>query len=40
MKQYIKNCMKHVNRNADSMQVLVIINNVGMKISAGVNVKN
>ena len=31
--------MKHVSVNVDQMQVFVIINNVGMMINAGVNVK-
>ena len=32
--------MKRLNANVDLMQVFVIINNVGMMINAGVNVKN
>ena len=38
MKHVIKNDMKLVSVNADQMQVLVIINNVGIKIS--IDVKN
>ena len=33
------NRMKLVNINVDQMQVFLIINNDGMKINAGVNVK-
>ena len=40
MKQDTQNCMKHVNVNVDQMARLVIINNVGMGINAGMNVKN
>ena len=40
MKQDTQNGKKHVNENVDQMQVFVIINNVGMKINADVNVKN
>ena len=32
--------MKHVNVNVDLMQVFLIINNVGIKINADLNVKN
>ena len=32
--------MKFANVNVDQMQVLVIINNVGIMINANVNVKN
>ena len=32
--------MKHVSVNVDYMQLLVIINNVGIKINADVNAKN
>ena len=31
--------MKRVNKNVDQMAVFVIINNAGMMINAGVNVK-
>ena len=40
MKQDTQDGMKLVNTNLDQMQVFVIINNVGMKINADVNVKN
>ena len=40
MKQDIQNCMKLVSLKVDQMLVFVIINKVGMKINAGVNVKN
>ena len=40
MKQDTQNGMKLVNANEDQMAVFVIINNVGMMINAGVNVKN
>ena len=40
MKQDIWNGMKRVSVNVDQMQSFVIINNVGMKINADVNVKN
>ena len=40
MKQDTQNGMKPVNENVDQMQVFVIINNVGLKINADVNVKN
>ena len=40
MKQDIQNCMKLVSVNVDQMQVFVIINNAGIKINAGVSVKN
>ena len=32
--------MKRVSVNVDQMQVFVIINNIGIMINAGVNVKN
>ena len=32
--------MKRVNVNAEQIAVFVVINNVGMKINAGVNEKN
>ena len=38
--RHIKYSMKRVNVNLDQMQVFVIINNVGMMINAGVNIKN
>ena len=40
MKQDTQNGMKHESVNVDSMQAFVIINNVGIIINAGVNVKN
>ena len=40
MKQIIQNGIKCVSVNVDQMQLFVIINNVGMKINADVNVKN
>ena len=40
MKQGIQNGMKLVNVNVDQIKVFVILNNVGMKINVGVNVKN
>ena len=40
MKQDTQNGMKSVNVNAGQMQVFVIVNNVGIKINADVNVKN
>ena len=40
MKPDISNGMKRVSVNVDQMQLFVIINNVGMKINADVNVKN
>ena len=40
MKEDTKNDMKLVNVRVDQMQVFVMINNVGMKINVGVNVKN
>ena len=40
MKRGILNGMKLVNVNVDQIQVFVIINNIGMKINVGVNVKN
>ena len=40
MKQGIQNGMKLANVNVDQIKVFVILNNVGMKINVGVNVKN
>ena len=40
MKQGIQNDMKGANVNTDQMKVFVTINNAGMKINVGVNVKN
>ena len=40
MKIDTQNSMKLVNANVDLMAVFVIINNVGMKINAGMNAKN
>ena len=40
MKRGIQNGTKRVNVNVEQMQVLVTINNVGMKINADVNAKN
>ena len=40
MKQDIYNSMTRVSVNIDQMQAFVIIDNVGMMISAGVNAKN
>ena len=40
MKQDIQNDRKLVNASADLMVVFVIINNAGMMINVGVNVKN
>ena len=40
MKQDIQDNIKLVNVNVDQMQVFVIVNNVGIKINADVNVKN
>ena len=40
MKQGTYNDMKHVSLNVDQMQAFVIINNIGIMINAGVNVKN
>ena len=40
MKPGTQNGMKHVNTGADLMAVFVIINNIGIMINAGVNVKN
>ena len=40
MKQDTQNGMKLVSVNVDQMVVFVIINNVGMMINAGVNVKH
>ena len=40
MKQDTQNAMKGVNAIVDLMTVFVIINNVGIKVNADVNVKN
>ena len=40
MKQDLQNCMERESVNVDQMQLFVIINNVGIKINADVNVKN
>ena len=40
MKQDAQNDMKLVSVSVDQMQMFVIINNVGMKINAGLNAKN
>ena len=40
MKRDTQNSMERVNANVDQMQVFAIINKGGMKINAGVNVKN
>ena len=40
MEQDTQNDMKRVDVNVDFIQVLVITNNVGMMINAGVNAKN
>ena len=40
MKLDLQNEMKHVSVNVDQMQLLVIINNVGIKVNVDVNVKN
>ena len=40
MKQDTQNGMKLASVNVDQMVVFVIINNVGMMINAGVNVKH
>ena len=40
MKQDTQNGMKCVSVNVDYMQVLVITNNTGVMINAGVNAKN
>ena len=40
MKQDTQNGMKVVNANVHQMQVFIIINNVKIKLNAGVNVKN
>ena len=40
MKKDTQNGMKRVSVNVDQMQAFVIINNVRMMISAGVNAKN
>ena len=40
MKIDTQNSMKRVNANVEFMAVFVIINNVGMKINAGMNAKN
>ena len=39
MKQDTQNGMKRVSVNVDQMQAFVIINNDGMMINAGINVK-
>ena len=40
MKQDIQNGMKLVNENVDQIQLFLVINNVGIKINADVNIKN
>ena len=40
MKRDIQNGMKLVNVYVDQMELSVIVNNDGMKINVGVNVKN
>ena len=40
MTQETQNDMKLVNANVDQMQVFVIISKGGIKINAGMNVKN
>ena len=40
MKQSTQNGMERVSVSVDQTQAIVIINNVGMKINAGVNAKN
>ena len=40
MKQDIYNGMKLVNGNVDQMPVFVVLNDIGIKINADVNVKN
>ena len=40
MKQDTQNDMKRVSVNADQMQAIVIINNAGIIINAGVNAEN
>ena len=40
MKKDIQNGMKHVNVSVNLDKMFVIINNVGIKINADVNVKN
>ena len=40
MKQDLQNGMKRVNVSVNLDKMLVIINNVGIKINADVNVKN
>ena len=40
MKQDTYNFLKLKNVNLDKMQVFLIINNVGIKINADVNLKN
>ena len=39
MKQDIQNGMKLVNVNVDQIQLFLVINNVGIKINADVNIK-
>ena len=40
MKQDTQNGMKRVSVNVNQMQAVAIINNVGMKMNAGVHAKN
>ena len=40
MKQDIWNNIKYKNLNVDQMQVLAIINNIGVKIIVDLNAKN
>ena len=40
MKQDIQNGMKRVSVYVDKIELFVILNNDGMKINVGVNVKN
>ena len=40
MKQDLQNDMNHVSVNVGQMQLLVITNNVGIKVNVDVNVKN
>ena len=40
MKQDTHNGMKRVSVHADQIAVFIIINNVGIKINAGMNAKN
>ena len=40
MKHDTQNGMKRVSVNVDQMQAIVIVNNVGMIINAGLNAKN